>query len=326
MRKLKVLYHDRCFDGLSSAAIFSKFYREKIHADTEISYQGLAHSSGGSIFPPDSFSGDDNVVVDFRYSADPKLTWWFDHHQSAFPTPEDRAAFEADRSGQKFYDPKAKSCARFLCRTVVERFGFDAKPLDELVHWAEIIDGAMFPDAKTAVELKEPALQLMVAIEGSQDEAARHRLIGDMQTLSLAELVALPYVQGPLQPLLEAHRKTVEIMRREVKCERGVASFDLTAHGLETFNKFIAYYLYPDATYTVGVTAGPSRAKVSVGSDPWHPERRKHDLSKICERYGGGGHAVVAAISFPPGETERARKAAKEIVEELQGQKKTLPG
>jgi hypothetical protein len=323
---LKVLYHDRCFDGLSSAAIFSKFYREKIHPEAQISYQGVAHSSGGSIFPPGSFSGDENVVVDFRYSTDPKLTWWFDHHQSAFPTPEDRASFEADKSGKKFYDPKAKSCARFLCRTVAERFGFDATPIDELVHWAEIIDGAMFPDAKTAVELKEPALQLMLAIEGSQDEAARHRLIGDMQKLSLAQLIELPYVKGPLQQLMEAHQKTLEIMRRLTTCVRGVAYFDLTAQGLETFNKFIAYYLHPEATYSVGVTAGPTRAKVSVGSDPWHPERRKHDLSKICERYGGGGHAVVAAISFPPDKVDRARRVAQEISAELKGQKKTLPG
>jgi hypothetical protein len=315
--KLKVLYHDRCFDGLSSAAIFSRFYREKIHPDAEISYQGMAHQQG-QVFSPGIFSGDENVVVDFRYSSDPKLTWWFDHHQSGFPTPEDRANFEADRSGKKFYDPKAKSCARFLCRTVVERFGFDAAPLAELVHWAEIIDGALFPDAKTAVELKEPALQLMVAIEGSQDEASRHRLIGDMQRLSLAELVALPYVREPLQPLLEAHRRTVEIMRRELSCVKGVATFDLTAHGLETFNKFIAYYLHPEAAYSVGVTSGPSRAKISVGSDPWHPERRKHDLSKICERYGGGGHAVVGAVSLPPGDVERARQIAKEIVTELQ--------
>ncbi|HUB06432.1 MAG TPA: hypothetical protein VMB50_05505 [Myxococcales bacterium] len=314
--KLKVLYHDRCFDGLSSAAVFSRFYREKVDPAVEISYQGLAHQAG-QVFPPGSFSGDENAVVDFRYSSDPRLTWWFDHHRSAFPTPEDRKSFEADRTGKKFFDPEAKSCAKFLCDTLVKRFSFDAKPMGELVHWAEIIDGALFPDAKTAVELREPALQLMLAIEASQDEAARHRLIGDMQRLPLAELVALPYVRASLEPALAAHRRTLEIMKAEAKLEGAVVHFDLVAHGLETFNKFIAYYLFPQAAYSVGVTAGKARAKVSVGSDPWHPERRKHDLSKICERWGGGGHAVVAAISFPPGETERARAVAREIVAEL---------
>lgn len=314
--KLKVLYHDRCFDGLSSAAVFSRFFREKVDPAVEISYQGLAHQAG-EVFPPGSFSGDENVVVDFRYSRDPKLTWWFDHHQSAFPTPEDRRAFEADRSGKKFFNPEAKSCTKFLCDTLVAKFGFDGKPLGELVHWAEIIDGALFRDAKMAVELREPALQLMVAIEGSKDEAARHRLIGDMQRLGLAELIELPYVKKDLEPMLAGHQRTVEIMRREVKLEGKVAHFDLVSHGLDSFNKFIAYYLYPEATYTVGVTASPTRAKISLGSDPWHAERRTHDLSKIAERYGGGGHAVVAAISFPPSDVERARRAAREIIAEL---------
>ena len=37
----------------------------------------------------------------------------------------------------------------------------------------------------------------------------------------------------------------------------------------------------------------------------------------ICERYGGGGHPVVAAIAFRPEAIEEARKAAEEIVAEL---------
>jgi nanoRNase/pAp phosphatase (c-di-AMP/oligoRNAs hydrolase) len=41
------------------------------------------------------------------------------------------------------------------------------------------------------------------------------------------------------------------------------------------------------------------------------------NLAKICERYGGGGHARVGAISFPPGDFERATEAAHDIVTEL---------
>jgi nanoRNase/pAp phosphatase (c-di-AMP/oligoRNAs hydrolase) len=41
------------------------------------------------------------------------------------------------------------------------------------------------------------------------------------------------------------------------------------------------------------------------------------NLAAICERYGGGGHARVGAISFPPGHADDARKAAAEIVAEL---------
>jgi nanoRNase/pAp phosphatase (c-di-AMP/oligoRNAs hydrolase) len=41
------------------------------------------------------------------------------------------------------------------------------------------------------------------------------------------------------------------------------------------------------------------------------------NLAAICERYGGGGHARVGAISFPPDQEEKARVAAAEIVAEL---------
>ncbi len=45
------------------------------------------------------FDGDENAIVDFKYSASPRVTWWFDHHQSAFLTPADAAHFRNDHSG-----------------------------------------------------------------------------------------------------------------------------------------------------------------------------------------------------------------------------------
>ena len=57
--------------------------------------------------------------------------------------------------------------------------------------------------------------------------------------------------------------------------------------------------------------------KVSVGSNPWAPSPPVVNLAKICERYGGGGHARVGAISFNVTQSAEARQAAQEIVEEL---------
>jgi len=56
-----------------------------------------------------------------------------------------------------------------------------------------------------------------------------------------------------------------------------------------------------------------------VGSNPWTKARPEQmvNLAQICERYGGGGHARVGAISFPPDQADRAREAAAEIVAEL---------
>ena len=57
--------------------------------------------------------------------------------------------------------------------------------------------------------------------------------------------------------------------------------------------------------------------KVSVGSNPWSKREPSVNLAKVCERYGGGGHARVGAISFDVTQNAAARKAAQEIVEEL---------
>jgi hypothetical protein len=315
--RMKVLFHDNCFDGAASAAVFSRFYKERVNPGAELAYQGLAHKAGGSAIDEALLDGDENAIVDFRYSQSPKLTWWFDHHVSAFQMPGDEAHFRADTSGRKFHDGKRKSCTNFLADVAKEKFGFDPAPLKDLLYWAEIIDGALFESPTMAVELKEPALQLMMVLEANKEAGFVPWVIGQMQTRTLAQIVAEPRVQAFLGPLLERHQKAIEIVRRKATFERGVVFFDVADDGLDAINKFISYYLYPEAPYTVWVGRGTSRSKVSIGSNPWRPELRQHDLSKIAERYGGGGHPVVAAMSFKPDELEKARSAAKEILAEL---------
>src|SRR5207244_13419652 len=94
----------------------------------------------------------------------------FDHHQSAFLSSQDEAHFHADKSGKKFLDPTRKSCTEFIADVARKKFGFDAEPLRDLVHWAHVIDGALYESAAQCVELKEPALQLRQLIEGDTDD------------------------------------------------------------------------------------------------------------------------------------------------------------
>ncbi len=316
-RALKIFYHDNCFDGAASTAVFADFYRAKIDADAEISLQGLQHKRGDP-FAGHALEGDDNACVDFRYCASERMTWWFDHHVSAFQPPELREHFEADSSGQKFYDPTAPSCTKFEVDTLAEKFGYELPAsFGELVHWAEIIDSASFPSAEMAVELAEPALQLMTWLEHNRDASASHRLIGLFGHEPLAALAAEPWIQGPLAPELELHRRNIELIEKHAAFESGVVFFDLIDEGVAAYNKFIPYRIYPSASYTVGVTRFPERVKISVGSNPWRRPEIPHNIAAICERFGGGGHPVVGAISFPPEEVARAREVAAIVRAEL---------
>ena len=76
-------------------------------------YSGLLHRAG-ALFDEKQFDGDENAIVDFKYSSSPKITWWFDHHESAFLSPADAAHFEQEQSNRKFYDPGFKSCTSLL--------------------------------------------------------------------------------------------------------------------------------------------------------------------------------------------------------------------
>jgi hypothetical protein len=107
------------------------------------------------------------------------------------------------------------------------------------------------------------------------------------------------------------------VVRARATYEHGVVTFDVAEDGLEAYNKFIPYFLFPDTHYVVGVSLTPTRAKVSVGSNPWASQRRTVNIAELCERYGGGGHPVVGAVSLPVGELPKARQAAQEIAEIL---------
>jgi len=313
---MKVYYHDNCFDGLASAAVFSHFYGQGIQKGAEFVYEGLAHRAG-QLFLDVQFDGAENAIVDFKYSSDERLTWWFDHHQSAFLSAGDESHFRADTSGRKFHDPTYRSCTKFIAEMAQRHFGFDSSRLEELIYWADIIDGAQFESAKSAVELRDPATQLMMVIEGVRDAARMHELIVDFQRKSLEEIVTLEWVQEAFGSLYRRHHEWIEIIRQNAQSSDGTIFFDVSDYEMEGYNKFIPYYLFPDATYCVGISLSSYRSKISVGSNPWSPRPRTHNLAALCERYGGGGHPVVGAISFAPEDLPRARQIAQQLVQEL---------
>jgi hypothetical protein len=288
-----------------------------VHPDAEFRYTGMAHKASQD-FDPALFDGDENAIVDFKYSSNPKLTWWFDHHQSAFLNAADQEHFRRDSSGRKLYDPSYKSCTSFIAKVAGEQYGFRAPDLDDLVHWSLIIDGAQYPDARTAVELGAPAMKLTLVIESAKGSEIIHKIIRWMRHRTLGEIILEPEIQQLYKPLYDRHIGSIDIIRKHSDAQNGVIFFDLISEDLEGYNKFIPYYLFPQSTYTVSVINSSFRTKVSVGSNPWAPEVPSHNLATICERYGGGGHPRVGAISFEIGAVEQARKVAQEIKAELE--------
>jgi len=162
-------------------------------------------------------------------------------------------------------------------------------------------------------------MKLTLIIEATEDPGFIPRLIPLLTKIPLAEILKQPFVEPLLPPLMKRHEEALELIRSRAEERDGTIFFDITDHPLEGFNKFIPYYLYPQATYSIGLSKSSFRTKVAVGSNPWTKAdpAKMVNLAQICERYGGGGHARVGAISFPPDKEAEARAAAKEIVAEL---------
>src|ERR1700729_1580284 len=228
----RIFYHDKCFDGACSASVFTRFHRECVAPSASYSYHGLVHRAG-ALFDESEFTGDENAIVDFKYSSSPRITWWFDHHLSAFLTPQDQQQFLACKqdpscASRKFFDPNYTSCTSFIAHIASTQFGFDTAPVADLIHWADIVDGALYEIPESAVEMAAPAMKLTLNIEATQDPAFIPRLIPLLTEMPLAEVLSQPFVAELLPPLLERHREAIDLIRDRAEERDGTIFFDIT--------------------------------------------------------------------------------------------------
>jgi hypothetical protein len=315
-RVLKVFFHDACFDGTASAALFARFYRDVV-SPAELALAPMQHSEGDP-FAGLAIDGDDNACVDFRFCADPAMRWWFDHHKTAFQPPALREVFEQGRPEARWvFDPDAPSCAGLIARTLRERWGWTPPAyLAEVVRWADVIDAARFADAAAATALASPAQQLALwlgAIASPAEIAQYVRGLADGVGLDGA---AETFAKDGITRALDARADQREQIARLGVRHRDVVALDLADEPGAITPGFVAYELYPDCRYTVALTRTPRAVKIAVGANPWGPARR-HDIGLLCERHGGGGHAAVGGITFGAGELDRGRRTVAAIIDEL---------
>ncbi len=307
--------------------MFTRLYRHvNAGEDAAFRYYGAGYGPGQNGVPEGVLAGDVNAILDFRFSASPRLGWYFDHHVSAFPTAADRALYESrvaaesargDSSRRTFHDGAYTSCTKLIADLGERYFGLDSSPMAELVRWADVIDSAAFPNAEMAVARREPELALMTVVEHGGDDAFLAELVPRLLVEPLHDVARSPRVQDAFGPLKATHEAFVAQVRARAVVHGPVVLVDLSADVVEVAGKFVTYALYPSSAYSVTLTRSSTKCKVSVGYNPWSGVTRTHDIASICERYGGGGHAVVGAVALPAADVDGARKVALEIVAAL---------
>ena len=318
--RLKVFFHDRCFDGTASAALFARFYLDVIAPDAAVEHVGMRHRDGDP-FEGVAMDADDHACVDFRFSPSPAMRWWFDHHRTAFQPPALREVFEARQSATQIFDPAAPSCTGLIARSLAGAHGWTPPPaLVELVRWADIIDAAAFATAEEATSMVSPASRLAVFLAATDnDEVVRRYIAALTDGATLEELDVAPWVQAVVRPLLARRERMTAQLATHGHDLGAVVWFDLLDHPELPTPGFAGYALFPRAVYTVAATRAHGLIKLVVGYNPWCGAPNTHDVGSLCERHGGGGHATVGGITLEKHEVERARATLATLVSELTG-------
>jgi hypothetical protein len=278
---------------------------------------GMIHRDGNP-FEGVPLDADDHACVDFRFSPDPRMTWWFDHHPTAFQPPALREVYDQRHSPTWFFDPGAPSCAGLIRRALAQGWTWTPPPhLADAVAWADKIDAAKFASAEEAVSLDNPAQRLAAWLAHGRSKLDTARYVNWLAHSSLAEVAERPEI-APQLAQVQAERGTeIAALRRLAKWHDDVIVFDRFGDVGARSPGFLGYLLFPECLYQVAATRTQDSIKITVGVNPWTTKSRRHDIGTLCARYGGGGHAVVGGITLRADELERGRATLAALVGEL---------
>ncbi len=317
-RRIVVAAHGHCFDGLASAAMFTHLRRRTGGGQLRFKYLSCGYGPNLQTIPEKWLGGDENAIVDFRFTPSQRLTWYFDHHVTAFASNAERdRALENDE--RFFYDPSYGSCTKLIADVGKRRFDVSFEELAALIAWADKIDGARFGSAAEAIDRTSPVMQLAAVVEQHGDGALYDRTAPRLLEMPLEELARSEEIQARWRPIAAASETTQARIAARLTMMGDIAYVELPDKPLESGGKFVAYALAPTCVYSVALVRMKQHFKISVGYNPWCKEPRRHDIAAICQRRGGGGHPVVGAVSVSLDKLDEAKQIAREIVAELNG-------
>jgi hypothetical protein len=319
-----VLTHGYCFDGLVSAALATHLVRERGGRDLSFTYRSCGYSPKARYLPESLFAGDVNVLLDFRYTESPRLTYYFDHHATSFASDAERSAAlaraAAPQSGRwVHHDASYGSCAKLIADVARAQLDVDMSHLSSLVGWADKIDSASFDDPAEAFFARAPALAVADVVEHHGDAPFLARVVPRLLDEPLDSIAADPEIGSMAARLAESKEAFLAALRGRAVRLGDVVLVDLSGAQARPVGKFASYVAFPDCRYSVAVLRTQGQLKVGVGYNPWSGKPRMHDIAQLCKREGGGGHAVVGAVSFSHDDEARAREVAARIACELAG-------
>lgn len=313
--------HGHCFDGLASVVVFRRIL-DQLHPGADVEVISCGYGAKQTRPTPETLSGDGNAILDFRYFPIDSLTFYFDHHRTAFHDDADRLHFEkrALAEPKRFVlDTASKSCTKLIAELGARDYGAELAGLEDLVAWADKIDSANFASAAEATDRSDPVMRLVTVVEQFGDSKFLQKSSEMLSSLGLRKCASHPFIEKKYASIAARQEAFTRRVHDKGELRGRVAFVDLLDASVHSVTKFTQYRQFPEATYSVMLAMMASGIRISVGYNPWCRRQLDVDISQICARYGGGGHAVVGGIALPKDQTERARQIAQEILTELGG-------
>jgi hypothetical protein len=315
MRNSTLYFHYPCFDGLISAVLASEFLES--HEGWHITeFEPVDYTVRDTWLSTDLTKP--AAVVDFLYH--PQAEFWADHHQTSILTTAAREDFERRKQKDRvLFDPRAKSCASLLYRTL-RRFLGHKPHFKDMAVWAEKIDAAKYSSVKEAILGDAPALRIARTLSVDDDAGQDYArfLLREMRDHDLAQVADLREVKNREDRIRRSILNGLERVKATLRLERGgVAVFDARPKRDQVISRYAPYYFQPRARYSIAVVRSDGGIRITAMRNPWL-NFRSIPLGKTFAKFGGGGHERVGALQLPSSRRNRVRDVVKSLLSEMQ--------
>lgn len=289
------IYFHKDFDGLSSAAIFSKFlYLEKGLEFTEIQFEPVDYNLRNDWIEMELQSP--NAILDFMYH--PKADWWFDHHESTFLNLE-ALSKPYKKSAKQFWSTKFDSCPSLILTHFYNYFRKSAiklrKEYKELAHWTDVIDGANYTSPKEIFSYSSLYINIDKTLSYSTESNYLEFLIKNLYHNDIDSIKKNRLFSKFVKKSKNDFKKSVEIVENIISIKNKVAFYDQTSFDIP-FQRYLTYYLYPDVLYRIVVYQKSEKFSISLNFNNWADFNNEIHIGDFCRKLGGGGRKNVGAI------------------------------
>lgn len=314
-----VYLHFPCFDGIVSGAL-TILLLSKLRGWRFDSIRGINYDQSGDWV--NTHLARHSCVVDFLYH--PEAEVWCDHHSTTFLNSELRANFERASHGYHWYDEQSRSTARVIWNKCADTLGRAAR-LEDMVNWADKIDAADYYDVNEALFGSHPALRVSRSLSIDADSQYCDFLVRALCDLSLSEVAAQNQVKRRVAQANELCREGLTRVRESIHQYGNVALFDVATDNASV-NRYSAFYIHPDAHYSIGTFRSGDSTTVRVNANPWLLFRSPNlgEMMRSAAKTAGllsagGGHAQVGSIRLNKESENAVEKLVAYFLQRLQG-------